>query len=133
MGQEESRKGSSSMRRSKDEARQKRHRRVRKKVFGTPEKPRLCVHRSLNHIYAQLVDDTSHRTVLAVSTLHDDVRKKFKDSMKKSDQSKMAGLILAEKAKKLGIEKTVFDRAGYKYHGRVKSLADGAREGGLSF
>jgi large subunit ribosomal protein L18 len=121
------------MRRSKDEARRKRHRRVRRKVFGTPEKPRLCVHRSLNHIYAQLVDDTTHRTILTVSTLHGDVQKKCKNSMKKSEQSKVAGLILAQKAKKLGIEKTVFDRAGYKYHGRVKSLADGAREGGLTF
>ena len=121
------------MRPTRDEARQKRHRRVRKKILGTPEKPRLCVHRSLNHICAQLVDDTSHRTLLTVSTLHDEVRKKCKDSMKKSEKSKIVGTVLAEKAKKLGIEKTVFDRAGYKYHGRIKAIAEGAREAGLKF
>lgn len=121
------------MEKDKTEARTKRHRRVRKKIFGTPDKPRLCVYRSLKHMYAQLIDDTAHRTLLTVSTLSKDVMKKFNGSMKKCDKSKVVGLVLAKKAQKKGIEKAVFDRAGYKYHGRVRSLAEGAKEGGLIF
>ncbi len=121
------------MKKTKIEARLKRHRRVRKKILGTPDRPRLCVCRSLKHVYAQLVDDTAQKTLLTVSTLHKEVREKLDGSMKKCEKSKVVGLVLAEKAKQMGIEKTVFDRAGYKYHGRVRSLAEGVREGGLVF
>lgn len=115
------------------EARLKRHRRVRKRVFGTRDKPRLCVYRSLKHIYAQLIDDTTHKTLLTVSTLHKDVREKLNGSMKKCEKSKVVGLILAARAKKMRIKEVAFDRAGYKFHGRVRNLAEGAREGGLTF
>lgn len=121
------------MEKNKIEARFKRHRRIRKKISGTPDRPRLCVYRSLKHIYAQLIDDTTQRTLLTVSTLHKDVKERLNGSMKKCDKSKVVGLVLAERAKQIGIQKVVFDTAGYKYHGRVRSLAEGAREGGLIF
>ncbi len=134
MGQEKSGQDRGSMmKKNKMASRLKRHRRVRKKVFGTPDKPRLCVYRSLKHIYVQLIDDTTGKTLLVVSTLQEDVRKKLNGSMKKCEKSKVVGLALARKAKQMGIEKTAFDRAGYKFHGRVRSLAEGAREGGLVF
>jgi len=111
------------------EARQRRHRRVRGKVTGTAERPRLSVFRSNVGIYAQLVDDTSSRTLAAASWLQ--LKKGFKGT--KSEQAAEVGKQLAANAKKAGVETCVFDRAGYLYHGRVKALADGAREGGLRF
>ena len=104
-------------------ARVRRHRRVRKRIFGTAERPRLAVYRSNRHIYAQLIDDLSARTIAAAS-----------DAGAQGDKTvraKAAGKLLADQAKKLGIEQVVFDRGGRLYHGRVAALADGAREGGL--
>ena len=111
------------------EARLRRHRRVRGKVQGTAERPRLVVFRSNRGVEAQLVDDLAARTVAAASWLA--LKKSFKGD--KTDQAAEVGRLLAANAKKAGIETCVFDRAGYLYHGRVKALADGAREGGLSF
>ncbi|MBM4195234.1 MAG: 50S ribosomal protein L18 [Gemmatimonadetes bacterium] len=105
--------------------RDRRHRRVRAKVAGTAGRPRLVVFRSDKHIYAQIVDDAARRTVLTVSDNG--------LSGKKSEKSTAVGKLVAEKAKAAGITKVVFDRAGYRYHGRVKAVADGAREGGLEF
>jgi large subunit ribosomal protein L18 len=106
--------------------------RVRKKVRGTAERPRLSVYRSLNHIYAQLIDDDKGVTLAAATSNKKSLEATFK-GMKKSEVSKKVGEMLAETAKAKGITKVVFDRNGYKYHGRVKALADGAREGGLEF
>ncbi len=106
--------------------------RVRKKIFGTPERPRLAVYRSLRHIYALLVDDTTGRTITSVSTLTPEIRDQVK-GLKKTEQAVVVGKKIAEKAKALGIEKVVFDRRGFKYHGRIKALADAAREAGLKF
>jgi large subunit ribosomal protein L18 len=111
------------------EARERRHRRVRGKVAGTAERPRLTVFRSNAGIAAQLVDDEAGRTLAAASS--HDLKKSFKGT--KSDQASEVGKLLAAAAKKAGIETCVFDRSGYLYHGRVKALADGAREGGLLF
>ena len=109
-------------------ARQKRHRRVRARVIGTNERPRLNVFRSLNHIYAQLIDDSKGHTLVAASTLDKDVAEAPKLS-----QATEVGKLVAQRAKEAGITKVVFDRGGYLYHGRIKALADGAREGGLDF
>jgi large subunit ribosomal protein L18 len=114
------------------EARKRRHKRVRKKVFGTPERPRLCVFRSLKHIYAQIIDDTIGHTLVAASTLDPAIREKIKGKTK-TEQAREVGLLLAQKALAKGITKVAFDRGGYKYHGRVKALAEGARKGGLEF
>jgi large subunit ribosomal protein L18 len=103
----------------------RRHLRVRKKVTGTAERPRLVVYRSLKHIYAQLVDDVSMRTIMTVTDA--------KLDGKKSEKSLEVGKLMATRAKEAGITKVVFDRAGYQYHGRVKAVADGARDGGLEF
>ncbi len=111
------------------EARLRRHRRVRGKVRGTAERPRLLVFRSNRGIFAQLVDDDAGRTLAAASWL--DLPKTFKGD--KTEQAAEIGKRLAASAKKAGVEGVVFDRGGYLYHGRVKALADGAREGGLSF
>jgi large subunit ribosomal protein L18 len=111
------------------QARKRRHKRVRGKVSGTAERPRLVVHRSNKGISAQLVDDFDGKTVAAASWLH--LKKSFKG--KKTEQAAEVGKLLAETAKKAGIKSVVFDRAGYLYHGRVKALAEGAREGGLKF
>lgn len=110
-----------------------RHQRVRKKVTGTAERPRLCVFRSLKHIYAQLIDDTAGVTLLTTSTLSSDVQEKVVSDMGKTDKSKLVGQVLGEKARERGIEAVTFDRGGYRYHGRIKALADGARESGLQF
>ncbi|RMG59090.1 MAG: 50S ribosomal protein L18 [Deltaproteobacteria bacterium] len=110
----------------------RRKKRVRKKVFGTPERPRLTVFRSAKHIYAQIIDDTIGHTIAAASTLSKDVRDKVK-GMKKTEAAKVVGQVIAEKAREKGVTKVVFDRNGFKYHGRVAALADGAREGGLEF
>ncbi len=110
--------------------RYRRHLRVRRKVTGTAERPRLVVFRSLKHIYAQLVDDDRGVTILGVSDASEGVS--F-DGAGKVGRGKAAGKLLADKAKAAGITKVVFDRAGYRYHGRVQAVADGAREGGLEF
>jgi large subunit ribosomal protein L18 len=114
---------------TKPEARARRHRRVRGKVSGTAERPRLVVFRSNRGIEAQLVDDLQGRTLAAASWLH--LKKSFKGT--KTEQAAEVGKLLAANAKKAGIERVVFDRAGYLYHGRVKALAERAREGGLKF
>jgi large subunit ribosomal protein L18 len=111
------------------QARVRRHRRVRGKAIGTAERPRLVVFRSNRGIDAQLIDDASGRTVAAAGWLQ--IKKSFKGS--KTEQAAEVGKVLAENAKRAGVEEAVFDRAGYLYHGRVKALADGAREGGLRF
>ncbi len=117
---------------SRNELRKRRHRRVRKKVHGTPERPRLNVFRSLNHIYAQIIDDEAGITLVAASTIDRELRAKM-EGLSKTEQAKLVGKALAERALAKGITKVVFDRGGYKYIGRVKALADGAREGGLEF
>ena len=111
------------------QARERRHRRVRRKIAGTAERPRLVVRRSNRGIEAQLVDDAAGTTLAAASHLA--LKKSFKGS--KKEQAAEVGKLLAASARKAGVESVVFDRAGYLYHGRVKALADGAREGGLSF
>ena len=112
------------------EARARRHFRIRKTLRGTPETPRLVVHRSSRHIHVQLIDDLAGHTLAAASSIEADVRAKEGD--KKAKAAKV-GQLIAERAKAAGIEAIVFDRAGYKYHGRVAALADAAREGGLKF
>lgn len=114
------------------EQRERRHRRLRVKVQGTTERPRLNVYRSLEHIYAQVIDDTQGHTMASASTLDADVKKAI-DGKNKSDAAKVVGKIIADRAKAAGISKVVFDRGGNRYHGRVKALADGAREAGLEF
>jgi large subunit ribosomal protein L18 len=109
-----------------------RHRRVRQKVTGTISRPRLCVFRSLNHIHAQLIDDSRGQTLVSMSTLDSQVRSKT-DGMGKSKKAEIVGTLLAEKALNEGIKQVVFDRGGYKYHGRVKTLAEAARKAGLEF
>lgn len=112
--------------------RQKRHLRVRKNILGTPERPRLNVYRSLNHIYAQIIDDSVGKTLVSASTVDKDVKEKLETTGNKG-AAKEIGKIVAQKALEKGIETVVFDRGGYIYHGRVKELAEGAREGGLKF
>jgi large subunit ribosomal protein L18 len=111
-------------------ARLRRQVRVRKKVFGAPERPRLVVTRSARHISAQVIDDTQGRTIASASTMEADLRAATGD---KSEKAKQVGGLIAQRAKAAGIESVVFDRAGYKYHGRVAALADSARKGGLGF
>lgn len=117
---------------TRKESIQRRHRRVRRKVSGTPERPRLSVFRSNKHIYAQIIDDTEHRTLVAASTKDADLRSDL-TSASTCDASAKVGALVAQRAKDKGIEKVVFDRGGNLYHGRVKALADAAREAGLSF
>jgi large subunit ribosomal protein L18 len=117
---------------SRSIARVRRHVRVRKNLAGTTERPRLNVFRSLSGIYAQVIDDQTGRTLISASSVDRDLREKLK-GMKKSEQAKLIGQTLAERAKSKGIETVVFDRGGYRYIGRVKAFADGAREGGLQF
>lgn len=114
------------------EARKRRHLRVRKKVFGTPERPRLSVFRSLRHIYAQVIDDTTGHTLVAASTVEPELRKTLK-STGNIEAAAQVGRLIGKRAIEKGITKVVFDRGGNKYHGRVKALADGAREAGLGF
>src|SRR3954454_8949941 len=113
---------------SKPTKRLKRRRRVRSKVRGTAERPRISVFRSNRGVFAQLIDDDSGRTLASVQWTEGDLR-----SLKPMEQATRAGALLAERAKAAGVESAVFDRGGYQYHGRVKALADGAREGGLKF
>lgn len=118
--------------RSRADARKRRHLRVRKQISGTAEKPRLNVYRSLNEIYAQVIDDIQGHTLVSASTIDPELRKKTKGKSKK-EQATLVGEAIAERAKKKGISEVVFDRGGYKYIGRVAALADGAREKGLKF
>lgn len=117
---------------SRLEARRRRHERVRRKVVGTAERPRLSVFRSLQHVYVQVIDDTSGRTLVSASTLDTKLREDI-DKLDVHEQAKAVGRAVAERAKAVGIEQVVFDRGGYPYHGRVKAVADGSREAGLSF
>ena len=117
---------------AKEDKRHTRHLRVRKKVVGTPERPRLCVYRSLGHMYAQVIDDTAQRTLVSASTVEPAVKEKTA-SGGNVKAAAVVGKILAERALEKGLKKAVFDRGGYLYHGRVKALADAAREGGLDF
>ena len=116
----------------KNAERQRRHARVRKKITGTAQTPRLNVYRSLNHIYVQIIDDTKGVTLSSATTMEKDVKAAIKD-MTKTDAAKVVGKTAAEKALKLGIKEVVFDRGGYLYTGRVQAVADGAREAGLNF
>lgn len=118
--------------RNRAEARIKRHARVRKTIEGTAQRPRLSVFRSLSEIYAQVIDDLAGQTIASASTIDHELRGKMK-GLKKSEQAKLVGQAVAERAKGKGVKAVVFDRGGFKYSGRVKALADGAREGGLEF
>jgi len=109
--------------------RQRRHKRIRGKISGTPEMPRLCVFRSLSNIYAQIIDDVSGKTLVSASS----IEKGTEFDGSKSETARAVGKLIGERAVKAGIEKVVFDRGGYVYHGRVQELADGARESGLKF
>jgi large subunit ribosomal protein L18 len=113
---------------TKPTRRLKRRRRVRAKIHGSAERPRISVFRSNRGIFAQLIDDDAGRTLAAVSWIEEELR-----SLAPMDQARRAGAVLADRAKQAGIEQAVFDRGGYQYHGRVKALAEGAREGGLAF
>jgi large subunit ribosomal protein L18 len=113
---------------SRGAARRKRHDRIRLTMAGTADRPRLAVFRSLNHIYAQVIDDASGRTLVAASTVEKELRG---SKATKSEEAASVGRLVAERARAAGIERVVFDRAGFRYHGRIKSLADAARESGL--
>jgi large subunit ribosomal protein L18 len=113
---------------TKRQARLRRRRRVRARIVGTAERPRLSVYRSNRGVFAQLIDDRQGHTLAAVNWIEPELRK-----LKASEQATRAGELLAERAKSAGVETCVFDRGGYQYHGRVKALAEGAREGGLAF
>ena len=117
---------------SRDAHRMRIHQRVRTRVVGTPERPRLCVFRSLGHIYAQVIDDRAGRTLASASSLDAEVRKQLKGGGNLA-AAKVVGKAISERARAARIEQVVFDRGGYKYHGRVKALADAAREAGLKF
>ncbi|MFC2015708.1 50S ribosomal protein L18 [Chloroflexota bacterium] len=113
-------------------ARMRRHARVRRRVRGTPDRPRLCVFRSLRHMHAQIIDDTIGQTLASANTLDAEVQAELAGK-NKSDQAKVVGDVLAKRAREAGITTVVFDRGGYQYHGRVAALAQAAREGGLDF
>ena len=116
----------------KNAKRLQRHKRVRRKVFGTPQRPRLCVFRSSNNIYAQIIDDTNRVTLVAASSLDEAVKGAVNHTGNK-EAAKLVGEMVAKKAVEKGITEVVFDRGGYIYHGRIKELAEGAREDGLKF
>jgi large subunit ribosomal protein L18 len=116
---------------SRTAARRKRHERLRLRVAGSAEKPRLAVFRSLNQIYAQVIDDATGRTLASASSLEPGLRDGGGGT--KSERARAVGSLIAERARAAGVERVVFDRAGFKYHGRIRSLADGAREAGLDF
>ena len=117
---------------NRKKARIKRHKRVRRHISGTPERPRLAVFRSLNEIYAQVIDDEAGETLVAASSNDKQLRKDC-DGKKKTEQARLVGEAIAKRAKEKGVTRVVFDRGGFKYIGRVKALAEGAREGGLEF
>jgi large subunit ribosomal protein L18 len=113
----------------KNAQRLRRHRRIRNRISGTPEHPRLCVFRSLSNIYAQVIDDVNGRTIVSASSLDKSISKEGP----KKDIARQVGILIAKRARDAGVENVVFDRGGYLYHGRIRELADGAREGGLKF
>ncbi|HKZ43955.1 MAG TPA: 50S ribosomal protein L18 [Anaerolineales bacterium] len=113
-------------------ARIRRHARVRKSIVGTSQRPRLCVFRSLTEIYAQVIDDSNGQTLISASTIDGELRSQM-EGIDKSKQAQLVGKAIAERAKSKGINSVVFDRGGFRYMGRVKALAEGAREGGLEF
>jgi large subunit ribosomal protein L18 len=117
---------------SRKESRARRHLRVRKKVIGTAERPRLNVYKSLNHIYAQIIDDQKQATLVSASTLTPELKEQLANGGN-VEAAKAVGALIGKKAKEQGITKVVFDRGGYIYHGRIKALADAAREAGLEF
>jgi large subunit ribosomal protein L18 len=117
---------------SRDAHRRQVHRRVRRSVTGTPERPRLSVYRSLGHIYAQVIDDQNQRTLVSASSIDKETRAQTKGGGNIA-AAKVVGKIVAERARAAGIEKVAFDRGGYRYHGRVQALASAAREAGLNF
>ena len=112
------------------DTRKRRHLSIRRRIAGTTERPRLCIKRSNRYIYAMLVDDSRNRVLTGISSQVDAVREK---KLKRIEAAKEVGKLIAGKSKELGFKQVVFDRAGYRYHGRVKAVADGAREGGLEF
>lgn len=120
------------MKASRRDSTRRRHERVRRKVFGTTERPRLAVFRSNQHIYVQLIDDTQHHTIAAASTLDADIKGDLKSGAN-CDASTKVGKLIAERSLEKGIKQVVFDRGGNLYHGRVKALADAARDAGLEF
>ena len=113
--------------------RQRRHNRIRRKIQGTSERPRLAVRRSLRHMYVQVIDDVAARTLVAISTLDKDAQTQLKGVSSRMERSEKLGKLLAERAKDRGVEHVTFDRGGYLYHGHIKALAEGARKGGLQF
>ena len=117
---------------NREKERRRRHLRVRKRVHGTPERPRLNVFRSLSHIYAQVIDDEHGITLAAASSIDRELREQCK-GLSKAEQARLVGSLIAKRAKAKGVTRVVFDRGGYKYHGRVKALADASREAGLEF
>ncbi len=117
---------------NRSEARVRRHKRVRKNLSGSAQRPRLAIFRSVTDIYAQVIDDAAGHTLVSASSIDKELREKVK-GLKKSEQAKVVGKAVAERAKSKGISAVVFDRGGFKYMGRVKALADGARDGGLQF
>ncbi len=120
------------MKRTPRVQRKRRHARVRARVKGTPTRPRLCIFRSLNHTYAQIIDDSVGNTICSASTLDREIRERV-DGETKKGEAQMVGELIARRAKGRGVTTVVFDRGGYKYHGRVRAVADGARGGGLIF
>lgn len=121
------------MKRSPRALRIRRHNRLRKRVLGSKERPRLCVFRSNLHIYAQVIDDTVGHTLVAASTLEKALSGDGQDDLRKVEQAEAVGKLIAQRALAAGITQVVFDRGGFKYHGRVKAVAEGARAGGLIF
>jgi large subunit ribosomal protein L18 len=120
------------IKRSRKEFRRIRHLRIRKKITGTPERPRLAVYKSLRYIYAQIIDDTKGHTLVAASSLEKELRSQLK-STKNIEAAKLVGEVIAKRALEKGIKRVVFDRGGFLYHGKVKALADSARAAGLEF
>jgi large subunit ribosomal protein L18 len=120
------------IKRSRKELRKVRHLRIRKKIYGTPERPRLAVFKSLRYIYAQIIDDTKGHTLVSASSLEKELRSQLK-STKNMEAAKLVGEVIAKRALEKGIKKVVFDRGGFLYHGKVKALADSARGAGLEF
>jgi large subunit ribosomal protein L18 len=116
----------------REAARRRRHKRIRRRVIGTGERPRLNVFRSLQHIYAQVIDDWEGHTLVSASTIDSEVKRQL-GGLSKTEQARVVGEAVAERALDKGIERVVFDRGGYRYHGRVKALAEAAREKGLKF
>lgn len=117
---------------SRNDRRKRRHLRVRSKITGTAERPRLNVFRSLSHIYAQIIDDVNGRTLAAASSLEDEVQQQAKGKSK-SERARLVGAAIAARAEKEGVKEVIFDRGGYRYQGRVRALAEAAREAGLDF